>query len=362
MTPPPPISMLAELTHRCPLACPYCSNPLELTRASAELSAAQWAEVFRQAADLGVLQLHLSGGEPASRRDLEEIVGAAAGAGLYTNLITSGVGLTETRLKALEAAGLEHVQLSVQGTDAASADRVAGYAGGFERKMRVAEWVAALGLPLTLNAVMHRGNLDRLDETVDLALRLGARRLEVACVQMHGWATRNLASLLPTRAQAVAARDAVAAARARLRGRLVIDFVPPDYFAEFPKACMGGWGSTGLNVAPDGRVLPCHAAETIPGLTFARTPETPLAEIWADDPAFEAFRGVEWMREPCASCDRKLKDFGGCRCQALALAGDAAAADPVCAKSPHRGRVDALIAEAAAAEAPEFLYRPAPGR
>jgi len=359
MSAPPPVAMLAELTHRCPLSCPYCSNPLELTARAAELSTEEWADAFRQAADLGVLQLHLSGGEPASRGDLEAITAAAAEAGLYTNLITSGVGLTEARLRALDAAGLDHVQLSVQGVDAVSADAIGGYRGGFERKMRVAGWVAEIGFPLTLNAVMHRRNLDRLEETVELALGLGARRLEVACVQFHGWAAANRAALMPTLAQARAAKALVDAKRKDLLGRLVIDFVPPDYHAEFPKACMGGWGSTGINLAPDGRVLPCHAAETIPGLRFESIRDRPLAAIWADGPAFEAFRGTDWMQEPCTSCERRGRDFGGCRCQAAALAGDPAATDPVCSKSPLRPKVDAMIAEAPDDDAP-LVHRTPP--
>lgn len=334
--------MLAELTHRCPLACPYCSNPLELTARERELDAATWARVFREAAALGVLQLHLSGGEPASRRDLEGITASAAEAGLYTNLITSGVGLTERRLRALEAAGLDHVQLSLQGVNPQSADLIGGYAGGFERKMEVAQLIAAQGFPLTLNAVMHRLNLDDLPRMIEMAVELGARRIEVACVQMHGWAARNRAALMPTRAQAEGAKAEVARARAALKGRLVVDFVPPDYHSDYPKACMGGWGSTGLVVAPDGRVMPCHAAETIPGLVFQNVAEAPLADIWRG-PAFSAFRGEDWMQEPCRSCDRRGLDFGGCRCQAMALAGDPAAADPVCRKAPGRGLVDALL-------------------
>lgn len=346
--PAAPLAMLAELTHRCPLACPYCSNPLELTARERELDAATWARVFREAAALGVLQLHLSGGEPASRRDLEAITAAAAEAGLYTNLITSGVGLTERRLRALEAAGLDHVQLSLQGVNPQSADLIGGYAGGFERKMEVARLIADVGFPLTLNAVMHRLNLEDLPRMIEMAVDLGARRIEVACVQMHGWAARNRLALMPTRAQAEAAKAEVARARAALKGRLVVDFVPPDYHSDYPKACMGGWGSTGLVVAPDGRVMPCHAAETIPGLVFQNAAETPLSEIWRG-PAFSAFRGEDWMQEPCRSCDRRSIDFGGCRCQAMALAGDPAAADPVCRKAPARARVDALLAEAEAA-------------
>ena len=348
----PPMAMLAELTHRCPLACPYCSNPQALTPRAGELDTAAWRNVFQEAAALGVLQVHLSGGEPVSRRDLVALTAAASGAGLYTNLITSGIGLTEARLAELGAAGLDHVQVSVQGVEAAGADAIAGYRGAFKQKQKVLEWITAAGLPLTLNAVMHKRNLADLGRTIDFAVAAGARRLEVATVQFHGWATLNRAALMPTKAQAEAAAAEVAAARARLAGRLVIDYVPADYHAEFPKACMGGWGRVGLNVTPDGRVLPCHAAETIPGFRFTRVGERPLAEIWADDAVFNAFRGTAWMREPCRSCARKTIDFGGCRCQALALAGAAEATDPVCARSPHHAALAAAAAEGAAVDAP----------
>jgi pyrroloquinoline quinone biosynthesis protein E len=337
--------MLAELTHRCPLSCPYCSNPLEMTRRDSELDTETWADVFRQAAEMGVLQLHLSGGEPASRRDLEELTRAAHEAGLYTNLITSAIGLTPRRLDALEEAGLDHIQLSLQGTNAQLADKIGGYRGGFERKMQAAEDIAKRGIPLTLNAVMHRQNLDDLDRTIELAVELGARRLEVACVQFHGWATKNIAALLPTRDQTEAAKDKVAEASKRLRGVLAFDFVPPDYYADYPKSCMGGWGSAGLNVAPDGTVLPCHAAQTIPHLQFENVRDTALKSIWYDSSAFNAYRGTDWLPEPCQSCERKEVDFGGCRCQALALAGDAGATDPVCVKSPDHLRVVEMLAE-----------------
>jgi pyrroloquinoline quinone biosynthesis protein E len=362
MTPNPPLALLAELTHRCPLACPYCSNPVELTRKEAELDTAAWTAAFREAAELGVLHVHLSGGEPASRADLVELVAAARDAGLYVNLITSGVGLTERRLAALDAAGLDHVQLSLQGVTAEAADRIGGYKGGFQRKRQVAEWVRALGLPLTLNAVMHKQNFDGLEATIALAVDLGARRLEVATVQFHGWAALNRAALMPTRAQAARAREIVTEARARLRGVLVIDYVPADHHAQFPKVCMGGWGSTGLNIAPDGAVLPCHAAQTIPGLAFERLGDRPLRDIWETGPAFQAFRGFDWMQEPCRSCERRFTDFGGCRCQAMALAGDPAATDPVCSKSPlHAALVAAAEADADAAPG-AFTYRrmPAP--
>lgn len=357
----PPIAMLAEVTHRCPLACPYCSNPLELVAARAEMDTATWADVFRQAAAMGVLQLHLSGGEPAARRDLAELVQAARAADLYVNLITSGIGLTEARLHGLAEAGVDHVQLSLQGATPQTADLVGGYAGGFARKMQVARLIAEAGLPLTLNAVMHRLNLGDLPAMIDMAVDLGARRIEVACVQFQGWALKNRAGLQPDRAQVAQVKAEVEAARARLRGTLVVDFVPPDYYADYPKACMGGWGSTGLNVTPDGLVLPCHAAQTISGLTFQNVRDVPLAQIWQDGPAFNAFRGTDWMPETCQSCPRRDVDFAGCRCQALAVTGRAEAMDPVCRHSPHRPLVDALLAaevggEVAEAAAP-LTYR-----
>ncbi|MBM7066198.1 pyrroloquinoline quinone biosynthesis protein PqqE [Actibacterium sp. 188UL27-1] len=340
---PPPIAMLAELTHRCPLSCPYCSNPLDLARKEQELPTHVWADAFRQAADLGVLQLHLSGGEPAARRDLTELVAAARAAGLYTNLITSAIGLTERRLQDLDEAGLDHVQLSLQGTDAEMADYIGGYKGGFKRKMQAAEWIGELGIPLTLNTVLHRKNLHQLPQAIEMAMDMGARRIEVAIVQFHGWALKNRDSLMPTKEQADTASKIVAEARKRLEGRLVLDYVPADYHSNAPKRCMGGWGMVGLNIAPDGHVLPCHAAQTIPQLTFERIGETPLKDIWYHSAAFNAYRGDAWMQEPCRSCEFKGRDFGGCRCQAMALAGDAAATDPVCSKSPLHHKVKALV-------------------
>lgn len=354
----PPLAMLAELTHRCPLACPYCSNPEQLTGKDRELSTDEWRDIFRQAADLGVLQLHLSGGEPASRTDIVELVSAARDAGLYTNLITSGIGLTPRRLKAMEDAGLDHIQLSVQGVNARIADRIGGYKGGFERKMHVAEHIADMGFPLTLNAVMHRENLDDLPATIQMAQRLGARRIEIACVQFQGWALKNRAALQPEREQVDRAKKIVAEARESLKGALVIDFVPPDYYSDFPKACMNGWGSTGINVTPDGTVLPCHAAETIPGMSFAKVTETHLKEIWYDSEAFNAYRGTNWMPELCQSCERRDIDFGGCRCQAMAVLNDPAATDPVCRKSSGRAVLDALLAqEVRSSDVPELVYR-----
>jgi pyrroloquinoline quinone biosynthesis protein E len=349
--------MLAELTHRCPLSCPYCSNPLELVQREAELSTKAWLDVFCEAAELGVLQIHLSGGEPVSRRDLPELVAGARDAGLYVNLITSGIGLTEARLDVLEAEGLDHIQLSLQGTDAQMADRIGGYNGGFKRKMEVAGWIKERGIPLTLNTVLHRQNLHQLPRALEMALEMNARRIEVAVVQFHGWALPNRSALMPTKKQSDEATRIVTEARVALKGKLVIDYVPADYHTDTPKRCMGGWGMVGLNITPDGTVLPCHAAETIPHLTFEKINDSSLRDIWYDSPAFNAYRGDAWMQEPCRSCDRKAQDFGGCRCQAMALAGDPAATDPVCHKSPLHVRVKNLLAKVEGGEEPELEYR-----
>jgi PqqA peptide cyclase len=339
-----PLGLLAELTHRCPLGCPYCSNPLALDRREDELDTATWARVFHEAAALGVLQVHLSGGEPGARRDLTEITAAARAAGLYSNLITSAVGITENTLAALAEAGLDHVQISIQDSEAKSADHIAGYDGGFARKRALAAEVVRLGLLLTVNAVMHRANIDHLEAMVDLALTLGASRVEIAHVQYYGWALKNRATLMPTREQVERAARLVEELRARHHGRIVIDAVVPDYYARLPKPCVGGWGRRSLNVTPAGKVLPCHAAESIGGLEFWNVRDHSLADIWANSPAFNAFRGTAWMKEPCASCARREIDFGGCRCQAFALTGDAKAADPVCHLAPDHARVAQLAA------------------
>ncbi len=357
--PEPPLALLAELTHRCPLRCGYCSNPLELLPRDAELDTPSWRRVLEEAAELGVLQVHFSGGEPTARPDLEELVSAARQAELYTNLITSGVLLDAARIDALARAGLDHLQLSLQDSDAASADEIAGYRG-HAKKLAVAREVTRVGLPLTLNVVVHRRNLARLDSIIGLALELGARRLEVAHVQYYGWARRNVEALLPSEAEFEAASRTVEAARERLRGRLRIDHVIPDFHARYPKPCMDGWGRRFLGVTPNGVVLPCQAAETIPGLRFERVGERSLREIWTRSPAFERFRGTGWMPEPCRSCPRREIDWGGCRCQALALVGDAAATDPVCEKSPDHDRVLERVQRAAAAAAPRYLHRGSP--
>ncbi len=351
---PAPLGLLAELTHRCPLGCPYCSNPLALEPRNDELTSAEWARVFKEAAFFGVLQVHLSGGEPAARRDLFEIVGAACSANLYSNLITSAVGLTVETLARLADAGLDHVQISIQDAEETSADRIAGYKGAFARKRALAAEVVQLGLPLTINIVVHRTNITRIAPMVDMALALGASRVEIAHVQYYGWALKNQPALMPSREQVEAAVREVENLREKHRGRIVIDAVVPDYYARYPKPCLGGWGRRSLNVTPSGKVLPCHAAEAIPGLQFWNVRDHALGDIWRDSPAFNAFRGTEWMREPCRSCERRERDFGGCRCQAFLITGDARAADPVCHLSPQHMMVERL---AAAQPERAYIYR-----
>jgi len=354
---PAPLGLLAELTHRCPLACPYCSNPLELEDRRDELDIAAWGRVFREAAELGVLQVHLSGGEPASRRDLVAITATASQAGLYTNLITSAIGLDADRLRALKDAGLDHVQLSIQDTEAESSDMIAGYTGAYARKRAFARSVVSLGLPLTVNAVVHRANIAGLADMVRMADDMGAGRVEIAHVQYYGWALRNRDALMPTRTQVEQATREMETLQQRHAGGLAIDFVVPDYYARRPKACVGGWGRRSLNVTPSGTVLPCHAAQTIPGLEFWSVRDHPLADIWTLSPAFTAFRGTGWMQEPCRSCAFREVDFGGCRCQALAIVGDAAATDPSCELSPHHARMAALAEESAARTDARYAYR-----
>jgi pyrroloquinoline quinone biosynthesis protein E len=353
-----PIGLLAELTHRCPLGCPYCSNPLALDPRQAELDTETWACVFAEAAALGVLQVHLSGGEPGARRDLVEITGAAHRSGLYTNLITSAVGITTNTLQRLAEAGLDHVQISIQDSEPESADHIAGYKGAFARKKALSAEVVRMKIPLTVNVVVHRANIDRIGEMVEQARALGASRVEIAHVQYYGWALRNRAALMPNAEQVARAVKAVEELRARHHGDIVIDAVLPDYYARYPKPCVGGWGRRSLNVTPAGKVLPCHAAETIPGLEFWSVKEHSLAEIWIDSPAFNAFRGTDWMQEPCRTCARRDIDFGGCRCQAFALTGDARAADPVCHLSP---RHDHVVALAAVQQDGPYSYRVNPG-
>ena len=354
--PEPPMGMLLELTHRCPLQCPYCSNPLRLERAGDELPTETWLSVIDQAAELGILQAHFSGGEPMARRDLVTLVRHAAARGLYGNLITSAVLLDAESLRTLAEAGLDHVQISLQDVVPEGADRIANYAGAHAKKLAAARLVREAGLALTLNFVVHRHNIARVPEMIALGEAMGAGRIEIANVQYYGWGLRNRAALLPTRAELDAATEAVFAGRARLAGRMVIDYVIPDYYAAEPKGCMGGWGRRFLNVSPAGRVLPCHAAETLPGFEWPSVRTATLAEIWYGAEAFARYRGTAWMPEPCRSCDRRDIDWGGCRCQAFALTGDAGRTDPACARSPDHA-VMAAAAREAEAPAPAFVYR-----
>jgi len=352
-----PVGLLAELTHRCPLQCSYCSNPLELERVNMELSTEEWVSVMEQAGDMGILQVHLSGGEPTARKDLEDIVSAASKAGLYTNLITAAVTLNRARLEDLAKRGLDHVQISFQDVDAENAERIGAYPGATQKKLDVARWVTELGLPLTINAPIHRQNIHNVGRYIDLALELGAQRLEIAHVQYYGWAYLNRAALIPTYEQTVQSIDLVERARERLKGVLTIDMVVPDYYAKRPKPCMGGWGKGFMNITPSGKVLPCHAAESIPHLKFDNVKERPLRDIWLNSDAFNAFRDTGWMKEPCRSCAFREIDWGGCRCQAMAITGDPRNTDPACALSPYHGEMVAL-ARAEAAEPPKpFIYR-----
>ncbi len=352
----PPLALLAELTHRCPLSCPYCSNPVELERAASELTEAEWRRVLGEAASLGVLQVHFSGGEPMARRDLLAMIAAANDHGLYSNLITSGTLGGEREIAAFAAAGLKHVQLSFQDFTPANNDRIAGLAGAHARKTKFAAAVRAAGLPLTVNMVVHRQNLGGVPEMIDMALALGARRIEIAHVQYYAWALANRDALLPSRRQLDDATRIVEAARVKLKGVLAIDYVVPDYHGVRPKSCMNGWGRQFLNDTPSGKAVPCHAAESLPGITFPSVRESSLSDIWYRSDAFNRFRGTDWMAEPCRSCDRREIDWGGCRCQAFLLAGDAGRADPVCALSPDHGVIETALQQAESAPGP-FVYR-----
>ncbi|MDL4814308.1 pyrroloquinoline quinone biosynthesis protein PqqE [Actinomadura opuntiae] len=355
--PAAPWALLAELTHACPLHCPYCSNPLELVRRSTELAAEEWARVFTEAADLGIVQAHLSGGEPLLRPDLEEIVAAAHRAGVYTQLVTSGLALTAERLDALAGAGINSVQLSVQDADRKNSDLIAGRTS-FAAKERAAAVIRATGLPFGLNVVLHRHNLDRLPEIIELGESWGADRIELANAQFYGWALRNRDVLLPTREQFDRAKQTVAEHRERPGGPELV-WVLPDYYEGVPKPCMGGWGARSITVAPDGTALPCPAAYAMTELHPPNVRDHSLAWIWQRSEAFNAYRGTAWMSGPCGDCPRREIDFGGCRCQAHALTGDASRTDPACALSPDHHLVSdpaALAGQAPGAE-PEFVYR-----
>ena len=361
-----PFSLVAELTYRCPLACPYCSNPIDWgsSKYRQELTTDEWLNVIDQARRLGVLQLGLSGGEPLLRQDLEILVEKAASLGLYTTLVTAATLLTRQRATKLREVGLDHIQISIQDSRAAESDRIAGITS-FEQKLAAASLVKELGFPLTLNFVLHSHNLDRIEEILELAEALQADRLELANTQYYGWALKNRAALLPSRKQLAKAEQAVAAAQRRVKIPMGIIYVIPDYYAEYPKPCMGGWGERVLVVTPNGNVLPCQVASVIPGLEFANIREHSLEWIWYDSAAFNRFRGTNWMSEPCRSCEltnekgvlRREIDRGGCRCQAFLITQDANATDPVCHLSPHHEQIVAIRNRAQLEEAISLIYR-----
>ncbi|MDR6520775.1 pyrroloquinoline quinone biosynthesis protein E [Variovorax paradoxus] len=338
----PPLWLLAELTYRCPLHCAFCSNPVDYTRYREELATADWIRVFREARAMGAVQLGFSGGEPLLREDLSELVAAAHELGFYTNLITSGVGLTPQRAASLRQAGLDHIQLSFQDSSRELNDFLSS-TRTFDLKQRVARTIKELGYPMVLNCVMHRYNLPHVDRIVRMAEAMEADFLELANVQYYGWAWRNREMLMPSRAALAQAEALVDAHRPRLEGRMRILWVVPDYAEGKPKPCMAGWGSVFLVVAPDGVALPCHSARMLPGLDFPNVREHPVRDIWQDSAAFQAYRGTGWMSPTCSSCEHREQDHGGCRCQAFLLTGDAAATDPVCPRSPHHHEVEAMV-------------------
>jgi pyrroloquinoline quinone biosynthesis protein E len=367
-----PLALIAELTHRCPLHCVYCSNPLEMTARAEELSTEIWSGVFREAAKLGVLQADFTGGEPLARADIIDLIRSARAAGLYVNLITSGMPMDESRLASLVEAGLDHLQLSFQAAREDTAQEICN-TKSHAQKLRVLEWLKKVRVAVTLNFVIHRRNIDQIEEMLEIAETSSATRIEFANVQYYGWAFANRENLLPTRTQLDRSLGVIKSAEERLRGKIRIESVVLDYYAKYPKPCMGGWGRKLMLITPDGDALPCHAAKVIPGLQFANVKESSLREIWESSPAFQKFRGEDWMQAPCKTCDRRTVDFGGCHCQAFLLAGDATATDPVCSLSPNRPKVDAILsslnkpvgaglappAEPALTK-PNWLYRPNP--
>lgn len=330
----PPLWLLAELTYRCPLQCPYCSNPVEIAKYNKELTTEDWLRVIRQARKMGATQLGFSGGEPLVRKDLETLISESRQLGYYTNLITSGVGMDEARVKAFKEAGLDHIQISFQ----ASNEELNNFIGGtksFQHKYEMARVVKKYEYPMVLNIVLHRKNIDQIRDILDMTVELNADYVELASTQYYGWSRVNIDQLLPTKAQLDHAEEVAKEYQQKMQGKSKIIYVIPDYFEKRPKKCMNGWGNIFLTIAPDGSALPCHAAAQLPGLDFPNVKDHDIPWIWNESPDFNKFRGTDWMQEPCRSCPEKEKDLGGCRCQAYMLTGDARNADPVCDKSPH---------------------------
>ncbi len=347
----PPLWLLAEITYRCPLHCVFCYNPTDFARHEDELSTDEWLRVLREGRALGAVQCGFSGGEPLLREDLEDLVAEAHRLGYYTNLLTSGVGLTPERAAALKAAGLDHIQLSFQDSTREMNDFLS-HTKTFALKQRVGEMLKAQGWPMVLNVVMHKLNIEHIGRIIEMAHELGAEYLELANSQYYSWALENRGHLMPTSEQLRRAETITDAWRQKLEGRMKIFFVSPDYHESRPKKCMNGWGNVFLTIAPDGAALPCHTARMLPGLDFPNVRDTSLRSIWYESEGFNRYRGTGWMKEPCSTCPDKEKDLGGCRCQAYMLAKDAAAADPVCPKSPHHAVVQAAVAAANAGEVP----------
>ena len=356
-----PYTLIAELTYRCPLRCPYCSNPPGSAGHGNEIDTDTWFRVFQEAEALGVVQLNLTGGEPLLREDLERLIERATRLELYSNLITSGIPLTFERLSRFAALGLNGVQVSVQSSRSTESDRIAG-APSFQRKLEVMQWVASLGLPLTLNVVLHRDNIGEIAELIALAERVSADRLELANAQYLGWALKNRMALLPTREQVETARAIAAEARERLRGAMDVLFVTPDYYSVHPKTCMDGWGRRFIVVNPEGLALPCHLAHTLPGLRFDNVTKRALADIWHHSDGFNQFRGDGWLPDACRSCDRRTKDFGGCRCQAFHVTGNAGATDPACSLSPDHGFIESARNQASRVAGVPVLFEYRTGR
>jgi len=369
-----PLALVAELTHRCPLHCVYCSNPLELQSRANELSTETWSRVFKEAAKAGVLQADFTGGEPLARTDIVELIRNARASGLYVSLITSGLPLDEAKLDSLVQAGLDHFQLSFQGAREETANNISG-TKSHQHKLRVLGWLKRYRIGLTLNFVIHRHNIDELEEMLAIVEDSGAGCVEFASVQYYGWAFANRENLLPTRQQLGRCVEVLHRAEEQLYGKTRVLFVVPDYYAKFPKPCVGGWGRKLMLITPSGDALPCHAAPVIPGLKFENVKNRSLREIWEHSEAFQKFRGEDWMQEPCKSCDRRAQDFGGCRCQAMLLAGDASATDHVCSLAPQRPKVDAILTKISqprpvgaglappkviSADQVDWLYRPNP--
>ena len=346
---PRPLWLLAELTYACPLQCPYCSNPVDYARNRKELTTEQWMQVLTDAREMGATQLGFSGGEPLVRKDLETLIAHGRKLGYYTNLITSTVGMDETRIAGFKEAGLDHIQVSFQASDQVLNDFLGG-TSSFEHKLEMARLVKSYGYPMVLNVVIHRRNIDRMGEILELAKSLEADYVELANTQYYGWALQNRAQLLPTREQLKRAEAVAKRYQEELEGKMRILYVVPDYYDTRPKACMNGWGNIFLTIAPDGTALPCQAARQLPGIDFPNVLDRGVQWVWDDSPAFNRYRGYEWMKEPCRTCPERTKDFGGCRCQAFQLTGDAAAADPVCSKSPDHHLIQTALAQTAETE------------